>query len=162
MTFTRNYILICILSIFSLSSCGIFKKTNGTERSDKKKNKQVTKIISCPDSSIFYVTEVKPEFPGGKSELLKYFKDNIEIPVEYEKMERNFRFDFTLDCNGKAIDPMFHSLRDKEINQQLESLIQKMPTWKPARQGKENVFIKMCFVLKIVNENLVVMNINCT
>jgi protein TonB len=97
--------------------------------------------------------EKKPEFPGGESELLKYFSINLKYP-EFEKdcIVSKIRFTFTIDTVGKILNPEFkinECIITDTYKKGLINLIENMPNWTPGENKGKKVNVKFSFPLNI-------------
>ena len=88
--------------------------------------------------------EVKPEFPGGETELLKCLVQNIHFNNvdSMDLFRSSFYIRFTIDTNGKSkniciLNPEY---QDRLTNIEIEILkaVEQIPLWKPAiHKGKK-------------------------
>ena len=88
-----------------------------------------------PDS-IYYITEVSPEFTGGRQAFLDYLKANVNYPPECReaKIQGRVLITFVVDKDGSIknarVLKSVHPLLDAEALR----IISAMPKWKPGLQ----------------------------
>ncbi len=91
----------------------------------------------------------KAQFPGGKAELKKWLKENMDYP-EDAKRYGTVVVEFTVKKNGKLADFRIH----KGVNDQLDVLaveiLRGMPKWEPAMKGGKEVDSKVQLPVKFV------------
>ena len=88
-----------------------------------------------PDS-IYYVTEISPEFPGGRQAFLDYLKANVNYPAQCREAEIQGRvlITFVVQKDGSiknaSVLKSVHPLLDAEALR----VISVMPNWKPGME----------------------------
>jgi len=88
-----------------------------------------------PDS-IYYVTEIGPEFPGGPQALLDYLKANVNYPAQCReaKIQGRVLINFVVQKDGSiknvSVLKSVHPLLDAEALR----VISAMPNWKPGME----------------------------
>lgn len=88
-----------------------------------------------PDS-IYYVTEISPEFPGGRQAFLDYLKANVNYPAQCREAEIQGRvlITFVVQKDGSiknsSVLKSVHPLLDAEALR----VISAMPNWKPGME----------------------------
>lgn len=88
-----------------------------------------------PDS-IYYVTEIGPEFPGGPQALLDYLKANVNYPAQCReaKIQGRVLINFVVQKDGSiknvSVLKSVHPLLDAEAMR----VISAMPNWKPGME----------------------------
>ena len=90
----------------------------------------------------------RPEYPGGKSALLKYISDNLQYPKDAmeQKIEGTVRVWYEVDDNGNVVDsriiqPLFPSC-DKEA-------LRLVSTLKYSRPKNMHLRVKTSFTISI-------------
>ena len=89
-----------------------------------------------PDS-VYYITEVSPEFPGGQQALQDYLKANVNYPAECReaKIYGRVLVTFVVEKDGSiknaSVIKSVHPLLDAEARR----VISAMPKWKPGLQN---------------------------
>lgn len=95
------------------------------------------------DKMRYIETEVKPEFKGGQTELLKYIEETLIYPQSAEENSIYGRVftQFTINKKGEVIDVRIakgaHPLLDKEALR----VIKSMPDWSPGMYKGELVMV---------------------
>ena len=88
-----------------------------------------------PDS-IYRVTEVSPEFPGGSQALQDYLKENVNYPAQCReaKIQGRVLINFLVEKDGSiknaSVLKSAHPLLDAEALR----VISDMPNWKPGME----------------------------
>jgi TonB family protein len=103
-------------------------------------------------SGVRIFAEVMPEFIGGVDSLMAYFGQNLVYP-EWEKkagIEGNAFVSFTVDENGKVVDPrVIRSVSgSRNFDSEVLRLMNEMPRWKPGKQNGKNVAVQMVLPIK--------------
>ena len=84
--------------------------------------------------------EIFPEFPGGKTALLRFLTRNLRVPEEAITTPQRVRVtvEFVVDKDGSLSDIQFPSLTDAAFKDEILRVLSKMPKWRPGLQhGKE-------------------------
>ena len=91
-------------------------------------------------STVTLVPEKEAEFPGGFKQLSNYFVANVINKASDKKAVEKFQFaavKFTVNETGQVTDAQITRYSsDAQINKLLIDALSKMPTWKPAENGK--------------------------
>ena len=88
-----------------------------------------------PDS-IYYVTEVGPDFPGGSQALQDYLRANVNYPAQCReaKIQGRVLINFLVEKDGSiknvSVLKSVHPLLDEEARR----VISTMPKWKPGME----------------------------
>lgn len=96
-----------------------------------------------PDS-IYYVTEISPEFPGGRQAFLDYLKANVNYPAQCREAEIQGRvlITFVVQKDGSiknaSVLKSVHPLLDAEALR----VISAMPNWKPGMEHGTSVSVQ--------------------
>ena len=91
---------------------------------------------SISPDSVYYITEVSPEFPGGWQAFLDYLRANVNYPPECReaKIQGRVLITFVVDKDGSIknarVLKSVHPLLDAEALR----VISAMPKWKPGLQ----------------------------
>lgn len=99
---------------------------------------------------ILFMSQIMPEFPGGRKGLQKYIANNIKYPKDAitDDIQGKVFVRFVIDDLGKveqvSVIRSVHPLLDKEAVRIVESL----PEWKPGSQNGKNV--KVWYTVPIV------------
>jgi periplasmic protein TonB len=86
-----------------------------------------------------------PQFPGGPSELLKFYRNNLEYTVraEAEGIEGTVRVSFVVNTDGSITDIKIVKGLGYGLDEEVLKGLKKMPKWKPARKGGKEVPLRM-------------------
>ncbi len=89
-------------------------------------------------------------FPGGTTKLNEFILKNIDYPKKSQRdsIEGKIFVSFTIDTNGKVIDPKILRGRTKEMDSACLSVVNKFPSWEPAR-NESNKKISSMYTLPI-------------
>ncbi len=89
---------------------------------------------SCQAQEVAFAdVEVKPEFPGGDMELMKFLAQNTKYPkVAQEKGVSGRVFvQFVIDKKGNVTKVKTLRGVDKVLDAEAERVVKSMPKWKP-------------------------------
>jgi protein TonB len=102
------------------------------------------------ESTIFYVVEEPPDFPGGMSALYKVIGENLVYPTEAQNLNIQGRviLKFVVNPDGstdkievlKGIDPM--------LDNEAVRVVKTLPKFKPGKQG--GVPVRVWFTLPVL------------
>lgn len=96
-------------------------------------------VISAPADSVFTITEIPAEFPGGASALMKYIQQNVSLTNYTINREENsvpakLWASFIVSKNGDVENVIIkRSSGNVGIDSSLCSALRKMPSWAPAQ-----------------------------
>jgi protein TonB len=78
------------------------------------------------------------QFPGGETELLKFIYSRLKVSYNYnEPNKTRVIVHLEIDINGKVNNPQILRGINKEIDDNIISIMNEMPAWQPAyRKGK--------------------------
>ncbi|MCL1942835.1 MAG: TonB family protein [Candidatus Azobacteroides sp.] len=88
-----------------------------------------------------------PEFPGGKSALLRYIYQNIKYPPEAQNkhIEGQVFCTFVINENGRVSDVTLIEGIYPVLDEEVLRVIRSMPVWRPARKSGKAIKVR-CFV----------------
>ncbi len=91
--------------------------------------------------SIYRVTEVMPEYPGGPNEMMKYLQENIKYPqsAKDNKIEGRVFVTFVVEKDGSITNATVLRGIDKECDAEALRVVSSMPKWNPGQQDGKNV-----------------------
>lgn len=100
----------------------------------------LTTNIGCSQEKIYTSAEVMPQYPGGDSEMMKYFSaiKYPEVSVENTISSRIIAR-FVVTKKGKVKNIEILKSIDQNFDAEFIKFIQAMPDWKPAMQDGEKV-----------------------
>jgi protein TonB len=150
----KNTLIIVILLF--LYCCGISQKNI-----DDKKIENSQRNIT--DTTIYTFVEIKPEYPGGDSELIKFLSSNFNCPNNNSFVTKIY-FSFIIENDG-SISNKEVTIRDNSVllktgNENIVlckkawidsslQLLNKMPNWKPAQNDGKKVRVKFLIPLHL-------------
>lgn len=101
---------------------------------------EYNKIVDTPEESkkditddVHVVVDFNAEFPGGESEMLRFFSKNLTYPAD----ERNFGIEgttfvtFVIEKNGSVSNIGIERPLSPSLDNEAMRVISKMPSWKP-------------------------------
>ena len=126
---------------------------DNTKPNDEKQQTTVTEtetILEQPvydteaatlQDSIYRVTEVMPEYPGGPNEMMKYLQENIKYPqsAKDNKIEGRVYVTFVVEKDGSITNATVLRGIDKECDAEALRVVSSMPKWNPGQQDGKNV-----------------------
>ena len=91
--------------------------------------------------SIYRVTEVMPEYPGGPNEMMKYLQENIKYPqsAKANKIEGRVYVTFVVEKDGSITNAAVMRGIDKECDAEALRVVSSMPKWNPGQHKGEVV-----------------------
>ena len=91
--------------------------------------------------SIYRVTEVMPQYPGGPNEMMKYIQENIKYPqsAKDNKIEGRVFVSFVVEKDGSITNAAVMRGIDKECDAEALRVVASMPKWTPGQHKGENV-----------------------
>ena len=113
---------------------------DNTKPNDEKPQPAVTETEAIQDS-IYRVTEVMPEYPGGPNEMMKYLQENIKYPqsAKDNKIEGRVFVTFVVEKDGSITNATVLRGIDKECDAEALRVVSSMPKWNPGQQDGKNV-----------------------
>ena len=118
---------------FAFQNLYLLKQDDADETSSQKP--QVTQ------DTIYRVTEVMPEYPGGPNEMMKYLQENIKYPqsAKDNKIEGRVFVTFVVEKDGSISNAAVLRGIDKECDAEALRVVSSMPKWNPGQQDGKNV-----------------------
>lgn len=96
-----------------------------------------TTTDNMPDANgIYKKVDYIPSFPGGYKGMQAFFDKNLEYPTDAadQGVEATVRIGFTIDENGKLINPKIVGENNGYgLEQEALRVVNKMPTWVPGK-----------------------------
>jgi protein TonB len=132
-----------------MSDTSTNKNTGGTTTTKKRGRATVSAIaenknakIQADKSGVYEMSEVRPAYPGGQSELENYITNNIEYPQTAvdNSREGTVNVQFTVDENGNVSNAkvLGNKLGDG-LDEEAVRVISKMPKWTAGSVKGKNV-----------------------
>lgn len=105
---------------------------------------QTTENAEVNDSTVFMVTEVMPEFPGGQQGIMKYLNENFKYPeIAYKNgTQGRVIVSFVVKKDGSISNIEVERSVDPHLDKEALRLIAAMPKWKPGTQRGKAVNVK--------------------
>ena len=96
------------------------------------------------ESKIFVAVEKQPKFPGGKSELFRYLRNEIEYPRSAKEagIEGTVIVNFVVNKDGSITDVKVGRGVTDKLNQEALRVVKQMPDWKPGKQRGKPVRVR--------------------
>ena len=91
--------------------------------------------------SIYRVTEVMPQYPGGPNEMMRYIQENIKYPqsAKDNKIEGRVFVSFVIEKDGSITTAAVMRGIDKECDAEALRVVSSMPKWTPGQHKGEVV-----------------------
>ncbi len=126
---------------------------DNTKPNDEKQQPAVTEtwtILEQPvydkealnlQDSIYRVTEVMPQYPGGPNEMMRYIQENIKYPQSAidNKIEGRVFVTFVVEKDGSITNAAVLRGIDKECDAEALRVVSSMPKWNPGQHKGEVV-----------------------
>ncbi|WP_411376887.1 energy transducer TonB [Flavobacterium psychrophilum] len=94
--------------------------------------------------------EVKPEFPGGHNEFMKFIGENFALP-EVEGISGTIKLSFVIEISGKITEIKILSDLGSGTGEEAKRVVAKSPNWSPGEYDGKQVRVK--FLLPIIIKN---------
>ncbi|EMY3482950.1 energy transducer TonB [Flavobacterium psychrophilum] len=94
--------------------------------------------------------EVKPEFPGGHNEFMKFIGENFALP-EVEGISGTIKLSFVIEISGKITEIKILSDLGSGTGEEAKRVVAKSPNWSPGEYDGKQVRLK--FLLPIIIKN---------
>ena len=97
--------------------------------------------VETVQDSIYRVTEVMPEYPGGPNEMMRYIQENIKYPQSAidNKIEGRVFVTFVVEKDGSITNAAVMRGIDKECDAEALRVVASMPKWTPGQHKGEVV-----------------------
>ena len=107
---------------------------------EEKQQTPATELETVQDS-IYRVSEVMPEYPGGPNEMMRYIQENIKYPQSAidNKIEGRVFVTFVVEKDGSITNAAVLRGIDKECDAEALRVVSSMPKWNPGQQKGEVV-----------------------
>jgi len=143
----RKHILIfpvvAILLFFSDTFSIAAEQVNKTTAVLQDTVNQINSVSKEPIQIIDYV-EIKPQFPGGDTALIKWVSNNIQYPVESAEkgIQGRVVLRFVITPDGSIDDVEVVKSLDSLCNNEAIRVVKMMPKWIPAKQNGNPVYVR--------------------
>ena len=113
---------------------------DNTKPNDEKPQPAVTETEAIQDS-IYRVSEVMPQYPGGPNEMMRYLQENIKYPqsAKDNKIEGRVFVTFVVEKDGSISNAAVMRGIDKECDAEALRVVSSMPKWTPGQHKGEVV-----------------------
>lgn len=120
----------------------IIKRTQ-QEMMETPKNAQEMLEETNPDQ-IYLVVDVMPEFPGGKSALLKFITSNMTYPLDAQRRKAQGRVvcEFIVNKDGTVSDIKVVKSVDAVLDEEAVRILKLMPHWSAGKRLGAPVRVK--------------------
>lgn len=111
------------------------------------------KAISMPDGGeavikeepkVFKAVEQEPEYPGGRSKLFRYLRQQTQYPSSAKEagIEGTVIVNFVVNKDGSITDVQIGSGVSSKLNKEALRVVKNMPKWKPGKQRGKRVRVR--------------------
>jgi periplasmic protein TonB len=100
----------------------------------------------------FYLVEVKPVYPGGEGEMLKFLSENTNYPEIPRKngVGGIVHVSFVIDVTGRVTDVALAHGVDPYLDKEALRVVSTMPMWTPGSQRTVKVPVSYIIPIKFV------------
>lgn len=111
-----------------------------------------------PDS-VFQFPDVRPQFPGGDKELMRFLTSNTRIPESLigngKGLSEKLGVMFIIDRDGSitSASTLKGGCQYAELNKEAIRVINKMPKWEPGKQNGNAVKVRMILPFRFEVKN---------
>lgn len=118
--------------------------TGGNENSSEQKTK------------VYEFAEQRPTFPGGRQEMMKFIKNNLQYPEKARNnaIEGNVVVQFVVGKSGGIRNIQVVKGLGYGTDQEAKRLVQHMPEWQPGEQKGKKVAVKVTFPIEFNLTNI--------
>lgn len=97
----------------------------------------------------YEIVEVKPLFPGGISEFMRFVMKNYQVPEEDEEVATGVvQVSIVIDIDGSV--SQINIIKDVgNAGKEVKRVLAKCPKWTPGRQNGANVPVEYNFPITI-------------
>ena len=135
---------LLIASNISCISNELKEQTESSETETTSRTALPEKEIREDGSTVYYVVEEMPNFPGGMGECMKFLSKNIKYPTEAMEKEIQGRVivQFIVEKDGSITEAKVVRGVDPALDKEALRVINSMPKWTPGKQAGEAVNVK--------------------
>jgi periplasmic protein TonB len=100
--------------------------------------------IETEEAEIFMVVEQMPEFPGGQEKLHAFLTENIKYPESAKEsgIQGTVYVTFIVRKDGRISNAKILRGIGADCDEEALRVVNKMPSWKPAKQRGKNVDVQ--------------------
>ena len=143
-----------------LASCGRIDTVNLDEHNKPTKDKKVAhhqtikmvlnsgKVLKS--DSIFFLTEVMPQFPGGDNGLYQYLKKNVVYPAlaKVQKIQGRVYIEFIIERDGSVSHVKVTRGIGGGCDQEAARVVAQMPKWTAGKMKDNPVRVQYTLPVK--------------
>ena len=135
---------LLIASNISCISNELKEQTESSETETTSRTAPPEKEIREDGTTVYYVVEEMPNFPGGMGECMKFLSKNIKYPTEAMEKEIQGRVivQFIVEKDGSITEAKVVRGVDPALDKEALRVINSMPKWTPGKQAGEAVNVK--------------------
>ncbi len=123
---------------------GVEIVADATSKPARKKVERPMKSFS--EEEIAKVVDKLPEFPGGNSQFqvfLDKLSKDMTIHLSEGQQKTYIMVEFIIDKDGKPVNAKVIKGGNDVLNEAIEDLFDKMPSWTPATRAEKNVAVRL-------------------
>jgi protein TonB len=115
-----------------------------TSREMKSVKSRTMEEIETEDAEIFMIVEQMPEFPGGQEKLHAFLAENIKYPESAKEngIQGTVYVTFIVRKDGRISGAKILRGIGADCDEEALRVVNKMPSWKPAKQRGKNVDVQ--------------------
>ncbi|MDL2243192.1 energy transducer TonB, partial [Bacteroidales bacterium OttesenSCG-928-K03] len=106
--------------------------------------------VAQSDTTVHFIVDVQPKFPGGEAERLKYLRENVKYPQESKDNNSSgtVYVQFVIEKDGSVSNVKLMRGVDEYIDKEAIRVISEMPKWTPGTDKKGNP-LRVQFAMQI-------------
>jgi protein TonB len=109
----------------------------------------IVKIENGKPVTEFRILQRSPKFPGGKDAMNEFIIKHIKYP-DNSTIKGKTIVQFTVNIDGKAVNPIIINSLSPEHDQEVFNLIRKMPKWQPGMQNGKSIAITLSLPIEFL------------
>lgn len=129
--------IILILAFFFIPFIQSFSVNFQTDSIEYK-----SQIDSISKKEFYLLVDSMPEYPGGQSEMLKFFVTNFKYPAEIDACCKVI-VEFIVDTTGQMTDLRVIRNLQKDFDNETLRVMKLMPNWKAGKLNGKPVNVKI-------------------
>lgn len=112
--------------------------------------KEVEEPKEAAEPIPFCKVEIKPIYPGGEKEMLKFITKNIKYPeiARQNNVDGIVYISFIIDVNGNVTNVGVSRSVDTSLDDEAARVVALMPAWSPGKQRTEKVPVSYIIPIK--------------
>lgn len=139
--------ILLILTLIFMTFLSPFKANAQTVRVNTGTNADGTK--SFMEVYEYDYVEVKPQFPGGGTQLIEFINENRRYPAEAyaQGIEGRVTCAFVVNTNGTVSNASVVRGVEPSLNKEALRIISKMPQWSPGKINDQAVPVRVICII---------------